>query len=117
MTPFDQARALLEASEKATPGPWHSDTDNAMSAVYGPMEDGLAYDILHEPDAAFIVLARNAAPSLAEFVDGPVRELVEAARWEHGRRNRLGPEFCGCGLVKEACAYWRALTKMEPSSS
>lgn len=48
-SPFDQARALLEASRGATP--WYWDRE-----------------------------ARTSAPSLAAFIDGPVRELVEAAR-------------------------------------
>lgn len=76
---FEIAERIKKAAEGATPGPWAAHEPRPYRySVRG--EDALIADYANQPDMDFIATARNDAPALAEFILGPVRELVDALR-------------------------------------
>lgn len=86
MTPLEQASAILKAAEEVTPGPiqvfWDVENESVkLNAQPSPMLRGFTKTIatgLGEEDAAFFVMARKSAPSIALALIEKHRALEEA---------------------------------------
>jgi hypothetical protein len=82
-------RAVLEAAEQATPGPWRERFTGTIGHYGVNGKGGLTIAVpLREHDAAFIALCRTAAPALAQRV---VRLEEALKKLDHG----IG-EVCFC---------------------
>lgn len=99
---------LRELCEKATPGPWTAEYDNADNAGggwwydIGPARVGAGYlcsdakEKQVEHDAAFIAAARTAVPELLDEVERLRAELADARRQAEADRadaNRIMAEY------------------------
>lgn len=86
MTPQEQAEAILKAAEEATPGPvqvfWDVENESVkLNAQPSPALRGFTKTIatgLSEEDAAFFVMARKSAPSIALALLEKLKALEEA---------------------------------------
>lgn len=109
--PLSLARRALEMAEKATPGPWTSDTvlpagddgagtswgESPWRIVNGPpqaIQDTMLSRraFTHEPDAAFIAFSRTALPELA-------RALIASQE----EAEKLRAELTKCDAILAVC--------------
>lgn len=96
MTPTDPVKELIEAAEKATAMPWH--TDDYLAYVWGPDQQmvadtrgendsivrmrGVGAQLPIEQNLAFIIAASKVIPSLSAMVarEEAVREYIKELR-------------------------------------